>query len=486
MNEETFLPEGPQPLVPEIKAGEPYPIEALGPLKCAVEYVQGRTLAPVAIPAQSALAVASLAVMGFADVETLAGRSPTALYFLSIANSGERKSSCDSFFMKPIREFESEAAHQQAKAIESWADENAIWKAKRGELLKEAKEGDELAKQSLKELGSAPVPPPSGDLVVTEPTYEGLTRAFKEGRPALGIFADEGGQFLGGNAMNSDNRLKTLAALNDLWGGNPIKRTRQGDGSYTLAGRRLSIHLMIQPTVAKAFMADPQTVDTGFLPRFLITHPVSTIGTRLQADVRDDNFYGMGSFDYRLSTILETKLPVNERTLELKPRLLPLSAEARQLLAAYSDEVELKQAPNQPYRNITGFASKSAEQAARIAGVLTLWEDLHAQEVSAETMQNGITLARYYLVESNRLISGAMVGADIDQAEKLRGWLMDTWQEADIMSRDVVQCGPNCIRDSILAKKALKILETHGWIVALPKGTVIRGSARSQAWRVVR
>lgn len=478
--------EGPQPLVREIKAGQPYPIDALGPLKNHVEYVRGRTLAPYAISAQSALSVASLAVMSFADVETLVGTCPTALYFLSIANSGERKSTCDSFFMKPIRNYESMAADQQAKAMESWADESAIWKAKHADLIKEAKEGDELAKEGLKALGSRPVPPPSGDLVVTEPTFEGLTRAFKEGRPALGIFADEGGQFLGGNAMNSDNRLKTLAALNDVWGGNPIKRTRQGDGGFTLAGRRLAIHLMIQPSVAKAFMGDPQTVDTGFLPRFLITHPVSTIGTRLQADVREDDFVGMSIFNYKLEEILNTKLPMNERTLELKPRVLALSTEARQLLSAYSDEIELKQAPNQPYRTITGFASKSAEQATRLAAVLTLWQDLHAQEVSAEMMQNGISLSRYYLEEAHRLISGAMVDADIDRAEKLRVWLLETWTEPEILNRDVVQHGPNAVRDSKAAKKALQMLADHGWLVALPKGTVIRSSARSQAWKVVR
>ena len=478
--------EGPQPIVRAIKAGEPYPVEALGPLKGDVTFVQGQTLAPIAIPAQSALAVASLAVMGFADVETLISRSPTALYFLSIASSGERKSTCDSFFMKQVRAHESEMARQQAKAMGSWADETAIWKAKRGELLNAAKGGDELAKQGLTDLGPAPVAPPSGDLVVTEPTYEGLTRAFKEGRPALGVFSDEGGQFLGGNAMNSENRLKTLAAFNDLWGGNPIKRTRQGEGSYTLSGRRVAVHLMIQPIVAKAFMADPQTVDTGFLPRFLITQPVSTIGTRLQANVREGSFMGMGTFGAKLTAILDTKLPMDERTRELKPRLLPLSTEARQLLSAYSDEVELKQGPNQPFRNITGFASKSAEQAARIAGVLTLYEHLHAEEVTAETMQNGITLASYYLNEANRLTSGAMLDAEIDRAEKLRVWLLETWKEPEITNRDVVQSGPNSVRDSKAAKKALQMLEDHGWLVAMPKGAVIRGSARSQAWKVVR
>ena len=56
-----FVNEGPQPLIREIPAGLPYPVEALGPLRAAVEAVQGMTQAPVAIPAESALAAASLA-----------------------------------------------------------------------------------------------------------------------------------------------------------------------------------------------------------------------------------------------------------------------------------------------------------------------------------------------------------------------------------------------------------------------------------------
>ena len=64
--------------------------------------------------------------------------------------------------------------------------------------------------------------------------------------------------------MQSENRQKTLAALNDLWQGNPICRTRAGEGSFTLHGRRLAVHLMVQPGVAHAFMADPIAADMGF------------------------------------------------------------------------------------------------------------------------------------------------------------------------------------------------------------------------------
>ena len=75
-----------------------------------------------------------------------------------------------------------------------------------------------------------------------------------------------------------------------------------------------------------------------------------------------------------------------------------------------------------------------------------------------------------------------MVDADIDRAEKLRVWLMETWKEPEITNRDVIQSGVKGVGDN----KALQMLADHGWLVALPKGTVIRGSARSQAWRAVR
>ena len=59
-DETPFMPEAPQPLLREIAPGAAYP-------------------------------VAALAVQGFADVETLGGNRPLALYALTIARSGERK-----------------------------------------------------------------------------------------------------------------------------------------------------------------------------------------------------------------------------------------------------------------------------------------------------------------------------------------------------------------------------------------------------------
>lgn len=489
-DETPFNAEGPQPLLRAIPPGEPFPVHALGPLRAAVEAVQGLTLAPVAIPAASALAVASLAVQGHVDVETLGGVRPVSLYALTIAQSGERKSSCDAPLMAALRAFEKDEARARRDDMASWENAHALWKGERDRILAEAKKGKgekrTAAEADLDALGREPAAPPSADRTVTEPTYEGLTRKFAEGMPTLGIFSDEGGQFLGGFAMASENRQKTLAALNDLWQGNPIRRTRQGEGSFTLYGRRLAMHLMVQPGVARSFMADPMAADTGFLPRFLICEPPSTIGTRLQSQVRQDTV-ALPAFAARLRAVLDRPMPMDPETRELDPRIMPLTPVARAMLVQFSDAVEAAQAPGGEYAGVTGYASKAAEQAARIAGVLTAWADLDAPEVTGETMADAITLAGFYLSEAARLADAANVSAEVEKAEALRRWLLTAWPHPEVLPRDVLRLAPiRALRESPAARAAIAMLVKHGWLVALPDGTEVRGKARKEAYRVVR
>lgn len=484
-----FTSEGPQPLLREIAPGAEYPVDALGPLRGAVEAVQGMTQAPVAIPAQSALAVASLAVQGFADVETLGGMRPVSLYLLTVARTGERKSACDAPLMTALRTYEREQAKAQREDMERWHNAHALWKGERERILSDAKKGKgakrSAAQAELEALGPEPPAPPSADRTVTEPTFEGLTRLFAHGMPTLGIFSDEGGQFLGGHGMNSDNRQKTLAALNSVWMGDPIRRTRAGDGHATLYGRRLAVHLMVQPMVARTFMSDPMAADTGFLPRFLMCEPPSAIGTRMQANTRH-NGKALEDFANRLRNILETPLPIDVETRELEPRQLPLTHQARDLLVEFADAIELAQAPGGDLAHITGAASKAAEHAARIAGVLTLWRDLYAADVTVSDMSDAITIAQFYLSEASRLASAAVVSREIDAAEALRRWLLETWKEPDVLVRDVVRFGPNALRESPSARAALIILERHGWLNPLDPGTVVRGAARKECWVIVR
>jgi hypothetical protein len=101
---ESFKDEPPRPLKRQIAAGEPYPLKALGNvLGDAASAIHEKIQAPQAICAQSVLAAATLAVQGHADIELPIGQSrPLSAFFMTIATTGERKSSCDAEALKPV------------------------------------------------------------------------------------------------------------------------------------------------------------------------------------------------------------------------------------------------------------------------------------------------------------------------------------------------------------------------------------------------
>lgn len=372
-----------------------YPVEALGPLMEAVRAVADKTQAPIAIAGQSALSVASLAVQGLADVETLGGGdAPASLFCLTIARSGERKSGCDKLLMAGLREFEQAQGQAYGEALAKAEAAIRLWKAKESRLIQEASGKGPKAIEALADLeGLPPCPelPLSPNRTATDPTFEGLAKLYTNSHPALGLFTDEGGAFFGGHAMNSENRLKTCAGLSCLWDGAAINRTRAGDGASTLWGRRLASQLMAQPVAVRPLLADPVASGQGFLARFLIAEPPSNIGfrTRLGYDPASDA--ALSRFSARLAELLAMEMPLKDGTRNhLEPARLSLSAKAKALLQHYYQATESAQKPGGDLCTITPYASKSAEQAARIAAVLTLWDTPGAVSVNADTMSNAI------------------------------------------------------------------------------------------------
>lgn len=489
-NASDHQPEGPQPLMREIPAGEPYPVHALGPLQEAVEAVHDIRQASVGIAAQSALSVASLAVQGFANVETLGGDAPLSLFCLTIAESGERKSGCDRLLMRGVRE------HERAQA-ETWRAEmvehevaREIWAGKRKRMMNDAVGSDKIkatgAEADLRNLGPEPRPPLFPKLTVQEPTLEGLLKLYQTGRPALGLFSDEGGGFIGGHAMNRDNRLKTIAGLSKLWDGETLDRIRSGDGASDYPGRRLAVHLMAQPVAARPLMADPQASGQGFLARFLITEPLSAAGTRVRWGHDPASDMALAAFAARLTAILETPQPTGNTPQELAPVRLPLSREARELLWRFYEAVERAQAAGGPMEHVRPYASKAAEQAARIAGVLTLWADLDAPEVTPQTMGWGVTLAQFYLSEARRLAEAALVSEETAKAEQLRKWLVESWEHDEVLPSEAMNRGPYKMRERKRLDGPLNMLVRAGYLVPMEPGTVVRGSSRKEAYRIVR
>lgn len=225
-NAEVFRQDPPRPLRREASPATAYPLAALGPiLGQAAQAIHEKIQAPQAIGAQSVIAAATLAVQGHANIELPIGQCrPLSAFFMTIATTGERKSSCDAEALKPLNLKEEALRAQYTVDLSRWRNEKEAWDLARSHLLKKGKQKSpqEIA-ASLSALGDCPDSPLLPLLTCPEPTFEGICKHLVTGQPSLGIFSDEGGQFIGGYGMNEDNRLKTAGAFCSLWDGNAYR-----------------------------------------------------------------------------------------------------------------------------------------------------------------------------------------------------------------------------------------------------------------------
>ena len=482
-------PEPPRPLARELPPADPFPIDALGPLlRDAVQAIHDKLQAPLAIGGQSVLGTATLAVQGHADVQLPTGQTrPVSSFLITIAESGERKSGCDTEALWPIRHREKILREQHDWDLSNYQNEKGAWECARDNATKGVK-GDRAAiKLALDKLGPMPTAPLEPILTCTEPTFEGLCKLFAVGHASLGIFATEGGHFIGGHGMSDDNKLRTATGLSAVWDGDAIRRVRAGDGPYILPGRRLAVHLMVQPDVAGILLNDRLLTNQGLLSRFLITAPDSAAGTRLWREPAPTSDAALKRYGARLLEIMEARLPLVEgKANELKPCQLPLSQAARRLWIGFADYIECALAPQGELESIRGLANKLPEHAARLAAVLALVNDIHTSELIAPEMSAGIALAQHYAAEALRLFGMGRLRTDLQLAQKLLVWLLGGWREAAVSLPDIYQRGPNAIRDKATAKKLVTILEDHGRLVRLPGGATVAGQHRREAWRIVR
>ena len=478
----TIAPPEPEPLGREIAPAAPYPVDALGDtLSPFVKAVREIIQAPAALVAQSVLAAAAHAVQGHVDVAIDGRLYPTSLYFITIAESGERKTAADTEATRTHLDKQEAEWPDYAKAFAVYmACVNGA--AKDREAIVRAERDPQARKEALEQVENPGPPPLSPAMILDEPTYEGIYKHFFA-QPSLGLFSNEGGQFVGGYAMSETQSMKTLGALNKLWDGLPINRSRGTDGTSMQFGRRLSLHLMVQPVVAHTLLGHQHAHGMGFLARCLTVYPPSTMGTRLYK--ADNLLQRQETITYlqRVRAILEHALPLQGDTNDLAPRPLALGAEAKKVWVAFHDRIERNLADGKCYEPIRAFACKAAEHALRIAGVLTILDRFEAQGIPAQPMEAAITLAQYYVDECLRLSGSSGESADIVLAKKLVTWLQDK-EFRHFYLAQVYQYGPHGIRNKATAAKIVALLETHHIVTRVPEGMHLDGKDRAEVWEV--
>lgn len=454
-----------------------YPIGALSPtLRDAILAIEAIAQVPLSLAAQSVLAAASLASQGFVNVETITGKIvPTSLFLLSIAASGDRKSTSDSFAISPVKEREEQlAVHYEQRKLE-YQIEEAAYKAATTKAKSGANKNRDDIRRDLEDCGKPPVHPVQPLLTVDEPTGPGIQRLFAEAMPALGLFSDEGATFLGGWSMQEENQAATGGMLSKLWDGSPIKRIRadKENGTQILYGRRLCLHLMVQPDIAGRLLGNPAVRNQGLLSRILVAAPKSLKGTRFWKEPGDEHREGLARYQARLGRLLTTEFRYRDpQTRALDLSIVKLSPEAKAMLIKFSDHCERQLAPGGPYEQIADFASKMTENATRLAATIGFFEGkfkVVEQGLSAQAVGAGIALMEFYASEAVRLYGTSALDNDTANAAALIEWIRKRDLGA-VGARFLNRRGPTQVRSAPALKRAIEILIEHKHLVPIKDG----------------
>jgi putative DNA primase/helicase len=434
----------------------PYPVEVLPTLvRGAVEEVQGFVKAPLPLVAASALGAVSIGVQAHFNVrraEKLTG--PISLFFLSVADSGERKSSCDGYFTKTIRDFEQyqrEAAKSVQKEYDSklkvFEAREAGLKDKLRQLSRDGKPANDIQLQLIELQDEKPTSPKIPRLLYADATPEALAQGLQRWLSA-GLVTAEAGVFFGAHGMNSENVMRNTTQLNGFWEGAPLTIDRKTTESIAVNGARLSVGLQVQGATLTEFQRKNGALarGSGFWARFLFAAPASTQGTRLFTDA-PPQWPKLDAFHRRLSEILEQPMPVDGKG-NLRPRELGLDAMAKAAWINFHDSVERGLVNDGELEDVRDFASKTADNAARIAACFHAFEACSG-EIGEDTMRRACTLAVWHLKEAQRYFSKATSQTDLADAVRLGEWLLDYCRSnrcLRVTERHVMQYGPYPLR----------------------------------------
>lgn len=446
------LPRLPRPLIESNPVAQPYPVQALGGiLGPAVERMAEVIGVPQALAAQSVLAASALATQGHAGLQLDGRNYPLSLYLITVAASGDRKTAADRCALLPAR-------HWEREQWQRYREQLARHRAAQREAQR-IKPADPESANGLP-LEAEPSAP---RLITTDPTIEALIKGLCHDLPSMGLFCDEGGQFLGSSTMSRDNRLKAVTTLSSLWDGNPIDRARSMAGeSLGAYDRRLSLHLMLQPYLAMQLLSDPLLQGQGILGRCLTTWPTSLAGQRSYQAVDLSKDAALKRYHRRLSGLFHHPWSLSaDGALQLSP--LTLSPLARRRWIDLHDAIEAQLGEFGELASVRPSGSKAADNLLRVAGILAVVEESSTVEV--DHIQRASALVGYYLTEIQRLTEQEPVCRVKEEADRLLRWLqVKDWKRFSI--RELNRNGPRFARKSSRhAAKLLVELIDHQWLI---------------------
>ncbi|MFF7192648.1 YfjI family protein [Streptomyces sp. NPDC008079] len=461
----------------------PFPVKLLGgDLAEIVEAVTAQVQVAPDIPGMIALVAVSTAVGGRVQIRIRPGWSEApSLWTATVAGAGERKSAAEGPFSDTLRGIERELqakaipeieeAEQEAKIAQARLEdaEKAAIKARSDQRALKMDEA-RLAKRELDSLPPVPAPPRLlfGDIT---PAAMPLKAALQGGRMA--VIHSEGTLIKQMGGLYNSGASDTGFAL-DAYDGKAMPVDRIGRDSIQMDSAYLSIGLLVQPIILEQLgrKKDDEMLHNGFVQRFLYGFPSSRLGYQ--------NPRGSVAIPGELIERLRDRLRALVHGLwsSSMVNVISFTDEASEAMYVFQEQMQDRLRRGGDLHQMASWASKLPGKLARIAALITLYEDPAAKYVTAERLADALAMAPYFITHARLCLDlmGANRDAKLMPARDVLDWLCrrkeDKRQESFTV-RDAQRgvdgnaWGPDGVTSEAV-QDAIHVLADRGWVVALP------------------
>lgn len=455
--------------------GRQYPLQAFyKATHDALLEVQAKVQAPAALIGSSALTAMSISCQALIDVELPTGqRRPCTLNLVTIADSGERKTTTDNLMCAPIFDHDADRKQAHEKAMAAYALPMRTWEAVNGAIerkfLKSITAGEdasELREALVAHAKTNPIKPTRDRIIFESTTERPLMEALRGDSASAAIISEEGETVLKGGVMAN------LGMLNKAWDGAKSITLDRADDSIEVTNPRLTVSFMVQSGVFHAFLDRRGAVvrASGHLARYLACEPQSTQGFRF-ITLQQSAWECLPVFHARVKELLicaSTRRAAGDRS----RTLLTFSAEAKGAWVLTYNGVERELRPGGRYEGVRDFSSKFMDILSRIAAILHYFDQQEGSVISLETFNRALDLASWYGDEFIRLFCEPIqIPEYIRDANAIWHYILQIMQRVaggPIPRNDIRKSGP--VRRQGRFEVALNELVRRGWIVILCKG----------------
>lgn len=439
-----------------------------------INYIHYKTGAAAELILIVLLGVMALACQDKFDVQLKNGKTFTSLYLMLLARSGSRKSTVFRLLMEPIYRLEKELKDDfllkeklyELKLI-SWETELKELKKQYSKAIRQKTDVTEALEVLEECQRRKPAVPARKYLTKNDSTSEGLRKVLALGSPSLMLGSDEAGGLFDGNLF------RNTPVLNSLWGEGRISDSRASRDSYDVDDARLTMLLMMQPSLFDGFLdkQGQKAKSSGCLARLL---PIDMEQIHELCDVPNacswSSESGLEGFFSTLTKHLQDGIKRREKNEE---RIcVTFSPEAQVAWNSQSGEIQEKIKKGGELHHYDDFGARFMEHASRIAAVMQMFITPDSPIITKETLVSAFKITEWFI---NHLMMKIDSTRKYSDSEILFFWLEEhvpSNKSYDFRRHSIRRDGPNSLRSIERLISALNKLESEGKVQLFKEGGV--------------